>query len=214
AIGESLAPADAAVIRGDPDEDGVELRPAARLAPRPRPEIAERYLESDRFDIPDAHGSGQFLQGSEIAVEFLAAERAAALEIVADLVLRQLLLRLQRRGGEILGSAGRPVAELQCAGIVPPGAPVVGHAVDHFVDQIRLLESDADQLHEILRFQPDRQPPLVHRLVANIPDADAEDTDAMFVRVKRPEPFAEQLAQAVARIGFRHRLDADPGLAR
>src|SRR5690606_19765589 len=106
AIGESLAPADAAVIRGDPDEDGVEMRPAARLAPRPRPEIAERYLESDRFDIPDAHGSGQFLQGSEIAVEFLAAERAAALEIVADLVLRQLLLRLQRRGGEILGSAG------------------------------------------------------------------------------------------------------------
>src|SRR5690606_5542013 len=82
AIGESLAPADAAVIRGDPDEDGVELRPAARLAPRPRPEIAERYLESDRFDLPVAHGSGTTLQGSEIYVDFSASERTSVREIV------------------------------------------------------------------------------------------------------------------------------------
>src|SRR3546814_39703 len=118
--------------------------------------------------------SQPLLQRLEVVVEVLAAERTAALEIIADRVFRQRPLGFQRGGGEILGLAAGLVAEPQRIGIVPPGAFVVGHAIDHLVDEVGFLEADADQLYQVVGLQPDRQPALVDRLVAEIADANTE----------------------------------------
>jgi hypothetical protein len=64
-----------------------------------------------------------------VAVELHAAERAALVE-VADRIRLQLGLLGHGVFAEIFSAAGRPVAELVGAMIVPPGTLVVGGAVE------------------------------------------------------------------------------------
>src|SRR5581483_5418186 len=74
---------------------------------------------------PDGRGAHSGLrQAGSVAVELGAAE-AAALEIVADRVRRQLGLGGQRLVAPVLGAAGRAVAQLPGAVVVPPAALVV-----------------------------------------------------------------------------------------
>src|SRR5262249_1256860 len=101
----------------------------------------------------------------------------------------------------LLGAALRPIAEAEGGGVVPPAAPIVGCAVEDFVADVGMLEADADELHEVLRREPDREPPPVDRHIAEVADADAGDAQSMLERIKRAERLAERLADAVARIG-------------
>ena len=71
-----------------------------------------------------------------------------------------------------------------------------------------------DQLHQVFRLEPDREPPLVHRHIAEIADAQARDAKAVLVGVKRAHRFAESLADAVAAVRARGDIDADLALAR
>src|SRR5258706_6065304 len=72
-----------------------------------------------------------------------------------------------------------------------------------------MLQPDANELHQIGRAQPDRKAALVERLLADIADAQAQDAQAMLLRVKRSDRLAEQLAHAIAGIGTRNGVDAD-----
>src|ERR1051325_10945998 len=111
-----------------------------------------------------------------IALELVAAE-GPALEHVADRIGRQLHLAGQRALQMIFGAALRAVAESERGRVVPPAPRVVGGAVDDLVAQLRMLEPDADELHEIVRPDPDRHAAHVERFVAEIADADAEDAE-------------------------------------
>ena len=72
-----------------------------------------------------------------------------------------------------------------------------------------MIEADADELHEILGRQPDRQPPNVERHGADIADAQAGDRQAVLVAVHRAQRFAEGLAHAIAAVGPRRDIGAD-----
>src|ERR1700724_2396564 len=92
-----------------------------------------------------------------VAVELHAAERAALVKI-ADGIGRQFCLLGKRVFAKILSPAGRAIAEVVGAVIVPPGALVVGGAVEDFKMDVGVIEPDPAQLHEIFKLQPDRQP--------------------------------------------------------
>src|SRR5262249_29334999 len=68
--------------------------------------------------------------------------------------------------------------------------------------------------HQILRLQPDRQPPPVDRRVAEIADADAGHAQAVLERIERAERLAERLAHAVARVRAHVMVSADAARAR
>src|SRR5262245_26819173 len=77
-----------------------------------------------------------------------------------------------------------------------------------------MLEADADELHQIFRREPDREPAAINRRVAEIADADAGHAQSVLERVERAERFAERLAHAIARVGTYRGVHADPTLAR
>ena len=77
-----------------------------------------------------------------------------------------------------------------------------------------MLEPDADELHQVVRLEPDRQPPLVERRVADIADAQAGDAQAVLVGIERAERLAEGLADAVAAVRAHRDVDADAFCAR
>ena len=74
-----------------------------------------------------------------------------------------------------------------------------------------MLEADAEELHEILGRDPDRQPPLVERLVADVADAQAGHAHAVLVGIERAQRLAERLADAVAAVGPHRDVGADAG---
>src|SRR5207253_4930609 len=102
---------------------------------------------------------------SLVAVKLHAVERAALVEI-ADRVGLQLGLLRHRMLAMVLAAAGRAVAELIGAMVVPPGAFVVRGAVEDLEMDVGMLQPDAAELHEILRLEPDRQPAVIERHLA------------------------------------------------
>src|SRR5581483_8402411 len=163
---------------------------------------------------PDGGGAHSGLrQAGSVAVELGAAE-AAALEIVADRVRRQLGLGGQRLLAPVLGAAGRAVAQLPGAVVVPPAALVVGGAVEDLEAHLRVLQADADQLHEVLGADPDRQAALVDGPVADVADPEAQHAQAVLLGVEGAERLAERLAHAVARVGPHRDVGADAVMAR
>src|SRR5882757_6103188 len=115
---------------------------------------------------------------------------------------------------EILGAAGRPIAEVVGAVIVPPAALVVGRAVEDLEMNVGMVEPDPAELHQIFRLQPDREPPVIQRLFAEIADAKASNAQSMLVGVERTDRLAEYLADAVAAVGTRGDVGADMMVAR
>src|ERR1700755_1686220 len=107
-----------------------------------------------------------------VAVELHAAEPATLVEI-ADRVRLQLRLLGHRVLAEIFGLAGRPIAEVIGAMIVPPAALIVRRAIEDLEMNIGMVEPDAAELHEVFRLQPDRQPSVIERHFAEIADPEA-----------------------------------------
>src|SRR5262249_15878558 len=139
-------------------------------------------------------------RGFDAGAAFVAAERPALIP-VAERIRRELGVGRERGGGVLLGAALRPIAEAEGGGVVPPAARIVGRSGEDFVADVGALEADANELHEVLRREPDREPPPVHRHIAEIADADAGDAQSVLERIKRAERLAERLADAVAGIG-------------
>ena len=75
-----------------------------------------------------------------------------------------------------------------------------------------MLEADADELHQVLRCDPDREPAPVHRGVAEVADANAGDAQPMLERVERGQRLAERLAHPVAGIGTHGVIHPDAAL--
>src|SRR5262249_53996721 len=97
---------------------------------------------------------------------------------------------------------------------VPPATRIVGGAVEHLVADIGMLEADTDELHQIVRREPDREPAAIDGRVAEIADADAGHAQPMLERVERAERFAKRLAHAVAGVRTQGGMWADPARAR
>src|SRR5262249_53458436 len=98
--------------------------------------------------------------------------------------------------------------------VVPPAARVIGRAIEYLVADLGVLEADADQLQEVLRRDPDRQPTPIDRRVAEIPDADAGDAQSMLECIKRAERLAEGLPHTITRTRSHGRLARDASGAR
>src|SRR6476620_9467886 len=153
-------------------------RPDPRLwAPKPsygrsRP-ISKRSKPMQMRDIsrratsrkdrrPGERSSARLPDARHVAVEFGAAE-SAALEEVADRIGRRLGLRGHRLFLVVLGDAGRAIAIVVGAAVVPPRPLVERGAVEDLEAQVRILKSDADQLHEVLGADPDGEPAPIDR---------------------------------------------------
>src|SRR5262249_60343127 len=93
-------------------------------------------------------------RGFDAGAAFVAAKRPALIP-VAERIGRELGVGRERGGGVFLGAALRPIAEAKGGGVVPPAARIVGRAVENFVADVGVLEADADELHEVLRREPD-----------------------------------------------------------
>ncbi len=134
-----------------------------------------------------------------VAVELHAAERAALIEI-ADRIGLELGLLRHRVLAKIFAAAGRAIAEVVGAVVVPPGALVVGGAVEDLEMDGGMLEPDAAELHEVFRLEPDREPAVVERLFTEIADPEAGYAEPMLVGIERADRLAENLADAVAAV--------------
>src|SRR3569833_1018588 len=167
---------------------------------QPRPGMTWMWLSSP-VDNP-----------ARIAIILHAAETAALVE-VADPIRRHLGLLRHRMFPEHLSSPGRTVAELVGAVIVPPGALVVGRAVQDLEMNVRMVQSDPAELNQVLRLQPDREPAMIERPLAEIADAQTGDLQPVLVGVQRAEPFTEHLADAVTTVRPRRHVGADPVMA-
>ena len=77
-----------------------------------------------------------------------------------------------------------------------------------------MFETDAYELQEVLRRDPDRQPPQIDRRVSKVADADTGDAQPIFERIKRPERLAEGFADAVPGIGTYRSINVDASSAR
>src|SRR6266404_194227 len=148
-----------------------------------------------------------------VAVELHAAERTA-LVVIADRVRLQLGLLGHRVLAEIFSTAGRPVAEFVSAMVVPPGALVMGGAVEDLEVNIGMIEPDAAELHQVLRLQPDRQAAVVKRHLAEITDPDTGHPKPVLVGIECPDRFPEHLADAVAAVRARGDVGADAVMSR
>src|SRR4051794_6257369 len=115
---------------------------------------------------------------------------------------------------KILGAAGRAVAEVVGAVVVPPRTLVIGRAVENLEMDVGMVESDPAELHQIFRLQPDREPAVIQRLVAEIADPQASDADAVLVGIERADRLAECLADAVAAVGAHRHVGADAVMPR
>src|SRR5262249_18653259 len=156
--------------------------------------------------------SASDLDAIGIAGIFHAAE-AAALQAVTDRIRRQPSLSGERLSAPALGFAHRPIAQAERRLVVPPAPRIGGSAVDPFIAQIGMLETDAQELNQVLRHDPDRQPPLVDRLVADVADADREHAKAELVGIEGAERLAEHLAHGIARIRPQDRGGAEAAVA-
>src|SRR5262249_22793430 len=145
--------------------------------------------------------------------ELLAAKRPALIP-VADGVGRKLCVGRERGGAVLLGTALRPIAEAEGGRVVPPAARVIGRAIEYLVADLGVLEADADQLQEVLRRNPDRQPTPIDRRVAEIADADAGDAQSMLECIQRAVLLAEGLAHPITTTGPHGRVDRDASAAR
>src|SRR6266481_8664045 len=72
-----------------------------------------------------------------------------------------------------------------------------------------MFQPDADQLHDIFRRDPDRQPPHIERTRPDIADAEAGYDHAVLVGIERAQCLAERLADAVAAVGPHREVGAD-----
>src|SRR5690242_19725445 len=115
---------------------------------------------------------------------------------------------------KIFGLAGGAIAQVIGAVVVPPRPLIVGSAIEDFEMDRRMFKPDPAELNEILRLQPDRQPAVVERRLAEIADADASHLDAVLVGVERAGGFSECLADAITAVGTRGDVSADPVIAR
>src|SRR4051794_33517570 len=107
-----------------------------------------------------------------------AAERAALIKL-AHRIGFQLGLFGKGVLAKILGAAGRTVAEIVGAVVVPPAALVVRGAVENLEMDVGMVEPDPAQLHEVFRLQPDREPAVIQRLIAEIADAQTRHANAV-----------------------------------
>jgi hypothetical protein len=61
---------------------------------------------------------------------------------------------------------------------------------------VGMLEADADELHEVLGLEPDREPPVIERGIAEVADAQAGDAQPVLVGIERarrlPDPSIER----------------------
>ncbi len=140
-----------------------------------------------------------------VAIELHAAECAALVE-VADGIGWQFCLLRHGVLAKIFGTAGRAVAEIVGAVVVPPSALVVGGAVENLEFDVGMIEPDAAQLHQIFRLEPDREPAVIERHFAEIADPKTSHTEPVLVGIERAERFTEHLADAVAAVGARSQL--------
>src|SRR5215210_6758594 len=76
-----------------------------------------------------------------------------------------------------------------------------------------MIESDPAQLHQIIRFEPDRKPAMIERLVAEISDPKAGDLQPMLVGIERADRFPEHLADAVPAVRTRGHVGPYPVMA-
>src|SRR5260370_13714413 len=148
-----------------------------------------------------------------VAVELHAAERAALVEI-ADRIGLELGLLGKSVLAKILAAAGRAVAEVVGAAVVPPHALVIRGTVENFEVDVGMIEPDPTKLNQVLRFEPDREPAMIKRLVAEIADPDARNPKPVLIGIERAHRLAEHLADAVAAIGARRHIGSDPVMAR
>ena len=79
---------------------------------------------------------------------------------------------------------------------------------------VGMIEPDPAELHQVFRLQPDREPAVIQRLVAEIADPQAGDADAVLVGIERADRLAERLADAVAAVGARRHVGADAVMPR
>src|SRR5580704_242936 len=86
----------------------------------------------------------------------------------------------------------------------------MGRAIKNFEMDVGVIEPDPTELHQVFRLEPDRQPSMIERLVAEIADPNAGDLHAVLVGIERADRFAESLADAVAAVGPRSHVGADP----
>src|SRR5215469_3514323 len=99
-----------------------------------------------------------------------------------------------------LGIVLRAITKSLGVRVIVPGTLVAGDAVDDFVADVRMLEPDADELGVVPGADPDRQPALVDRLLAEIADTRTQHPDPEFVGIEAGERFAKGLADAVAAV--------------
>src|SRR5262245_27467378 len=85
----------------------------------------------------------------DAAVELITAI-GAALVPLGDRRQRIFGVDCQRLLDMIFGNALRPVAEAEGVAVVPPGARAVGRAEEDFAADVGMLQSDPDQLHQVV----------------------------------------------------------------
>ena len=124
--------------------------------------------------------------------------------MLGDRVGRLPRLSREHRFGKRLRIILRPVSEPLGVGIVIPGTPVVGDAVDDLIANIGMLKPDAHELGVVARADPDRQPTLVDRLRPKIADARAQKADPVLVGIEAGEGFGESFADPVTAVWARH----------
>src|SRR5262245_55106324 len=148
-----------------------------------------------------------------VAGKLIGTEGPALVE-VADRVGAALRLCGQGLLAKVLRLAGRAVAKGIGAAIVPPGALVERGPVENFIFELGMFKPDADQLHKVLRGEPNRQPALIERLLAQVADPEAEHPQAILVGVKGAQCLTERLAETIAGVGPHGDVGADALHAR
>src|SRR5262245_43172251 len=118
-------------------------------------------------------------RGLALGVVFVAAERTALIPL-GNWVARQFGLRCECGVAVVLRTELRPVAETKCRFVVPEGSHIVRRAEENLVADVGVLKSDAHELDQVLRREPDRQPTPVGRLIGHVADAQAGDAQAVF----------------------------------
>src|SRR5689334_5821632 len=133
---------------------------------------------------------------------FLGRAEDAALVRLCDHIAAWLLAR-EHLFGVDLAIVLRLVAEAIGVRVVIPGALVLGDAVHDLKPDLGMLDADRNELRDVARADPEREPPLVDRLGINVADPDHEDLHAVLVGVQAAERLAEYLRDAVAAVGLR-----------
>src|SRR3954454_21120097 len=162
---------------------------------------------------PDWDNSFPIDDAGPFAIEFHAAERATLVEI-ADRIGRKHSLFGKGMLAKAFGAPGRAVAEVVCAVVVPPRAFVVGSAIQNLKMDVGMLETDPAEQHEIFGLEPDRQPAMIQRFVAEIANPNARHLEPVLVGVERTYRLTEHLANAVAAVRSRRHIGAYPVMAR